>query len=124
MRALIMASGAGPDLSPHTDDRPVCMVEVKGRSILAHQVEAYRANGVDDIVVIAGHRHGAIEHPGVQVIHHEAHENETALMGLFSAGTLLTGEVIVSYGNIVFGPETVSGLLHDHACASPSIHRQ
>ena len=123
MKAIIMAAGSTPLISPHTDHGPLCMVELHGRSILEHQVDAYRANGIEDITVIVGSQYGTIDHPGTRVLLHDDDDHESGLMGLFSAGTYLTGEVVVSYGHIVFGPEMVSSLLHDHACASLAVDR-
>ena len=123
MRAFILAAARDTELDPLNQDRPRCMLKLKGRSILEHQVDAFVANGIEDIIVIGGRRHRGIEHPGVRVIPHEVHGDEATLMGMFSAGPLLTGEVLVSHGHIVFGPETVSGLLHDHACASLAVDR-
>ena len=47
MKAIIIAAGMGQRLRPYTADRPKCMVEIKGRSLLERQVDAYRAAGID-----------------------------------------------------------------------------
>ena len=45
--SIIVAAGMGRRLAPHTDDRPKCLVEVNGRSILERQLDAYRAAGIE-----------------------------------------------------------------------------
>ena len=55
MKAIIVAAGMGRRLSPYTDDRPKTLVEINGRSILARQVDAYRAAGVDEINIVRGY---------------------------------------------------------------------
>ncbi len=44
MKVIILAAGQGTRLRPLTDDRPKCMVEVNGRSIIERQLEIGRAS--------------------------------------------------------------------------------
>ena len=46
MKAIILAAGQGTRLKPLTDDRPKCMVEVNGRSIIERQLDIMRACGI------------------------------------------------------------------------------
>ena len=45
-RAVIIAAGSGKSLLPLTEDRPKCMLDIKGRTILERQVDTLRACGV------------------------------------------------------------------------------
>ena len=56
MYALIIAGGQGERLRPLTNDRPKPMVEVKGKPILAHQVDWLKQGGVTDVVMLCGYR--------------------------------------------------------------------
>ena len=53
-RAIIIAAGRGSRLENHTDERPKCMVEIAGRSIIDYQLDAFRSNGVTDLHIIRG----------------------------------------------------------------------
>src|SRR5262249_48201621 len=66
MRAIIVAAGMGRRLTPYTDDRPKCLVEVNGRSILDRQVEAYRMAGVDELVIVRGYQKERIQVEGAR----------------------------------------------------------
>ena len=55
MKAIIVAAGMGRRLSPYTDDRPKCLVEIKGRPLLLRQLEAYRQAGVSEFIIIRGY---------------------------------------------------------------------
>ena len=46
MRAIILAAGKGERLKPYTSDRPKCLVELAGRTLLDYQVEALAAAGI------------------------------------------------------------------------------
>ncbi len=55
MRAVILAAGMGTRLSPLTDACPKCLVPVGNKALVDHQIEALRAAGVDDIVLVIGY---------------------------------------------------------------------
>ena len=58
MKVIILAAGQGTRLRPLTDDRPKCMVEVNGTSIIERQLDIMYACGIEqkDITIIAGYR--------------------------------------------------------------------
>ncbi len=59
--AILLCAGLGSRLLPLTADRPKCLIEVGGRTILEHQIEALREAGVGDITVVGGYRFDRIE---------------------------------------------------------------
>ncbi len=56
MYALILAGGKGERLRPLTDTLPKPMAPLRGKPILAHQVEWLKEAGVTDVVFLAGYR--------------------------------------------------------------------
>jgi len=61
MRAVILAAGQGTRLLPFTRDHPKCLVPVEGKAILDHQLDALRANGIDEVFVVGGYCIGRLE---------------------------------------------------------------
>ena len=57
MRIIILAAGQGTRLRPLTDDRPKCMVEVNGTSIIERQLNTMHACGIKDenITIVCGY---------------------------------------------------------------------
>jgi len=53
-KAIILSAGQGSRLLPLTADRPKCLIEFSGRSLLAWQVEMLWAGGVRAIDVVTG----------------------------------------------------------------------
>jgi choline kinase len=107
MRAIIVAAGMGRRLAPYTDDRPKCLVEVNGRSILARQVDAYRAAGVDEIVIVRGYMKERIVVPGARYFENDAYRENNILQSLFYAEPAMEDGFLFSYSDIVFRPEVV-----------------
>ncbi|ABM61551.1 NTP transferase domain-containing protein [Halorhodospira halophila] len=112
MKAIILAAGQGTRLRPLTDDKPKCLVELAGKSLLDHQLDVLRAAGVDDIHVVAGYRADQLERPGF-TRHINERYAETNMVGtLFAAESVMTGEsdLIISYGDIVYEPRVLAAL--------------
>jgi choline kinase len=110
MRAIIVAAGMGRRLSPYTDDRPKCLVEIRGRTILARQIEAYRQAGVDEIAVVRGYRAEMIDLPGLRFFENPDFRTNNILASLFRAEEAMEGGFLFSYSDIVFRPEVTARL--------------
>ncbi|TCP55539.1 choline kinase [Tumebacillus sp. BK434] len=62
MRLVILVAGVGSRLRPLTDDRPKCLVEVGGQTILDRFLkQAVATNAFQEVVLITGYRHPQIE---------------------------------------------------------------
>jgi choline kinase len=111
VKAIIVAAGMGRRLSPYTDDRPKCLVEINGRSILARQVDAYRAAGVDEIVIVRGYMKEKISVPGARYYENDEFRTNNILVSLFYAEPEMADGFLFSYSDIVFRPEVVQQLI-------------
>jgi choline kinase len=54
--AILLCAGLGSRLLPLTADRPKCLIEVGGRTILEHQVAALRGAGAAGVTIVGGYR--------------------------------------------------------------------
>jgi choline kinase len=61
MRAIVLCAGRGQRLRPWTDDRPKCLLEIGGRTILERCLASLRGAGIEDILLVTGYRSGMIE---------------------------------------------------------------
>ncbi len=121
MRAVILAAGRGKRLGAYTGDRPKCLVELAGRSLLDRQLAALRAGGATDVAVVAGWHAERFDGTGLTVFRNERWAETTQVESLLAAGPWLrAGPVLVSYGDIVYSAATVRALAacpHDLAIA-------
>jgi len=111
MKAIIVAAGMGRRLAPYTDDRPKCLVEINGRAILERQIDAYRACGVDELVVVRGYRKDQIRIEGARTFDNDQFRENNILCSLFYAEPAMEGGFLFSYSDIVFRPEAVRAAL-------------
>ena len=110
-RAIVIAAGMGSRLEHHTTERPKCMVEVGGRSILAHQLHAFSENGIEDIHIIRGYLSERLVVDGATYHENDDFRRNNILFSLFCAESALEGEVLTTYSDIVYTPEVVRSAL-------------
>src|SRR3954468_9406486 len=109
MKAILIAAGMGRRLSPYTDDRPKCLVEVAGRTLLHRQIDSYRAVGVREFHIVRGYRghqlgEALADEPGVHFIENPDFARNNILGSFMYAAAAMDGGFFCSYGDIVYRP--------------------
>lgn len=112
MKAIILAAGEGTRLRPHTLDRPKCLVEVNGVSLLDRQLAVLAAESIRPIVLIGGYRAEMLKRPGVELRINPQYAETNMVWTLFCAETDIEGDVILAYGDIVYSREVLRALLN------------
>lgn len=109
--AVILAAGMGKRLLPYTADRPKCMLEVAGKTILDWQLNALRSVGITDVAVIRGYRGEAIQRPSLRFFDNPDYSRNNILGSLFCAEAALADGCVVSYSDILYRPDVLRKLL-------------
>ena len=102
LKSIILAAGQGNRLRPLTNEKPKCMVELFGKSLIEHQINAYTSCNISDINIVTGFRSDSITISNVRYFRNEHYEITNMVESLFCAEEILNGNVIVSYGDIIF----------------------
>lgn len=102
MKAIILAAGEGQRLRPLTEDKPKCLVELASKPILDWQIEVMRSCGIEDIVVVKGYQADKIVREDVRYYVNRDYDTTNMVMTLWCARDELEGEVLISYGDIVY----------------------
>ena len=55
-KTIILAAGIGSRLKPHTDNKPKCMLEIDGISLIDRQISVLRRNQINEIIIIGGYK--------------------------------------------------------------------
>lgn len=118
MKVIILAAGQGTRLRPLTDDRPKCMVEIKGKSIVQRQVETMKAVGIkeEDIYIVTGYRGDQLRKyfsdTRVNFFENVDFETTNMVCSLMCARSIMENDVLISYGDIVYTKEVLENILN------------
>ena len=119
-KAIVLSAGQGKRLLPLTADKPKCMIDVAGRSILARQVEALAQCGIRDIVVVVGFAAERVEdalpalaRPGfaIRTLPNPFFPVSDNLGSCFLARAEMTGPFVLLNGDTLFEAEVLRRLL-------------
>ena len=106
MKAIIVAAGRGRRLGPETAELPKCMVAVAGKPILHRQLEAMRAAGASEFVIVRGYLGERIQAPGfsLRFVENPQWPTNNILASLLFAAAEMNEDFLFSYSDIVFAP--------------------
>lgn len=110
LKVIILAAGQGTRLRPLTDDRPKCMVEVNGKTIIERQLDTMRACGIkeNDITIVCGYCSDVLKEKfagtDIHFIVNKEFDTTNMVWSLMCAKQLLVSEddIIISYGDIIY----------------------
>jgi L-glutamine-phosphate cytidylyltransferase len=116
-KAIIIAAGMGRRLQPYTDHMPKCLVPVRGKPMIVRQMEAFRAQGISEAVVIRGYRAEVLDQrraelgSGIQFVENTEFQTNNILQSLFKAADHLRGPLLLTYADIVFAHDVVEAVM-------------
>lgn len=111
-KVLIVAAGMGVRMKGHTEDKPKCMVEFSGKTLLQRQLDAYRDCGLNNISLVRGYKKEKIDIEGLTYYENSDFENNNILNSIFYGEDTIDGHVIIAYSDILFEGHVVERLLH------------
>ena len=117
-RMIILAAGEGQRLRPLTEDRPKCLVEVGGKPLIDWQIEIASRLGIRDIIVVTGHRAEQLKTRGHRRHHNPDYATTNMVETLWRARQEFHGEIVISYGDIVYEESVLQALLDSPAFIS------
>jgi len=115
MKAIIVAAGPGSRLMPITNERPKCLLDVAGQTILERALQALRENGIQNIVVVRGYAGHLINYPHVTYWHNPDFRKNNILRSLFYAEDEMDDAFLFSYSDILYSSEVVARLIDSEA---------
>ncbi|MGE8152737.1 phosphocholine cytidylyltransferase family protein [Pseudomonas vancouverensis] len=116
MKAIILAAGRGSRMKSLTDERPKCMVPLRGKTLLAWQLEALRGAGIEEIAIVTGYKRELLADQGLIEFHNPRWAQTNMVSSLACAQAWLEeGPCIVSYSDIFYSPTAVQSLMASQA---------
>jgi bifunctional UDP-N-acetylglucosamine pyrophosphorylase/glucosamine-1-phosphate N-acetyltransferase len=127
MKAVILAAGEGVRLQPITSTRPKHLIRVGGKPILEHCLDALKASGINEVIIVTHYMSDAIrqylgkgEKLGLKVEYVE----QAAVLGTGNAvGAVeahVDGDFVLVYGDLLFDADAVKNILQSYEVEKPA----
>src|SRR5258708_12925212 len=121
MKGIILAAGKGSRLNGTAGDKPKCLLEAGGVTLLERQIRALENAAVDDIVVVVGCQAERVRRacgPRVTCIENARFMETNSLYSLWTARALLYEGFVVLNCDVLFHPGLLDDLLVTHQDAA------
>ena len=113
MKAIILSAGQGSRLGHMVDDRPKCLIDFTGRTLLDRQLDTLEANGVHEAVVVTGFHDELVEQaiarrsggPAVRTVYNPFYKVADNTGSLYMAREELAGDCLVWNGDTLVSRE-------------------
>ena len=112
--AIILAAGRGSRLRPYTDDRPKCLIEIDGRTLIERQIESLADCGVSEVIVVIGYQADLVRRvvgSRVRYIENSQYRDTNSLYSLWLATEELRDGAVVINSDVLAAP-----LLFERLC--------
>jgi phosphoenolpyruvate phosphomutase len=113
--AIIAAAGFEKQLLPLIEDKPKCLLDIKGKTILDRQVGVLNECDIKEIALVRGYKKEAIALPNIRYYDNDRYEETGEVFSLFCAENELRGRTVVLYGDIIFDTTILEKLLKSPA---------
>src|SRR4051812_28387343 len=103
MRAFIMAAGVGSRLAAFSQQKPKCLLQIGGQTLLSRMLDVFASRGITDVTVVTGHRADLVRHEvgnRARCIHNPSYLSTNSIGSLWCARDLLEGDVLVTNGDL------------------------
>jgi L-glutamine-phosphate cytidylyltransferase len=126
MMGIILAAGEGKRLRPLTSGQPKCLVPFRKKPILSYILETFSACGIERKILVTGYRHEALSPwlgGGLEAVHNPDFASTNMVASLFCSESLWREDIIISYGDIAYGPEVLRKLMEHPSAISLTADR-
>ncbi len=109
--AIILAASRGRGMDELTRDRPKVMIPVAGKTVLRRLVDKFKAQGINDIMVVGGYHSEAIDVQGARTVVNDAWESSDELVSLSCALEAVADDTVLIYGDLLFRTYILNNLM-------------
>lgn len=118
MKGVILCAGLGLRLRPLAEDLPKCLLAFGGRTILERTLDDLGSAGIDEVVLVTGHREEMIRsfirlkgYRGVSFVRNPRYAETNTAYSLRLALETLDTDVFLANGDVLFDREILLDLL-------------
>lgn len=117
MKGIILAAGKGSRLNGTAGDKPKCLVEAGGITLLERQIRTLNRAGISDVVVVVGCQADRVRSAtgsSVTYVENSRFAETNSLYSLWTARALLYEGFVVLNCDVLFHPALLDALLATH----------
>ncbi len=121
VKAIILSAGQGRRLLPLTENLPKCLLPVADKPVLAWQIDALSAAGVDEIIIVAGFQISRIEallqaryaeQTSIRIVFNPFYEVADNLASCWLVREAMDSDFLLLNGDTVIEPALVAQVLN------------
>ena len=119
MKLIILAAGEGNRLRPYTEKLPKCLVNLKEKSLLSHQLSSINKCNIshDNIALVGGYKSELLERLSIKTFINPKYSSTNMVSTLFCAKDFMQPDedLVISYGDIVYEEKVLRTLMSSNA---------
>jgi UDP-N-acetylglucosamine diphosphorylase/glucosamine-1-phosphate N-acetyltransferase len=127
MKSVLLAAGEGVRLQPITATRPKHLIKVGGKPILEHCLDALKACGFSETVIVTHYMGDAIRQyfgDGRKLGLKIEYVEQAEMLGTGNAVSVVEpyadGDFVLVYGDLLFAPEAMKAVLNSYEAEKPA----
>lgn len=116
MQAVILAAGVGSRLRALSGGKPKCLVEIGGRPLIMHQLQALADHGVGPVICVLGYQADVVREvigDRADIVINERYEQTNSLYSLWLARDQVKGPFVLLNCDLIFDPDILDQLLEE-----------
>lgn len=111
MKAIILAAGRGSRMAGLTEEKPKCLVELRGKSLLQYQIDALGISPIEAIGIVTGYKNTLLQSYNLYEFHNKNWSTTNMVSSLESASEWLEkNDCIISYSDIFYDRSAIQKL--------------
>ncbi|MBT6230319.1 MAG: adenylyl-sulfate kinase, partial [Candidatus Scalindua sp.] len=115
VKAIIVAAGMGNRMNHLTEEKPKCMLEVGGKTILDRLIDNFLNCGILNINVVVGYKKEHFDDDRYQCFVNHDYENNNILHSLFYAEEAMNSGFLFSYSDIIYDEAVICQMLESNS---------
>lgn len=116
MQAVILAAGVGSRLQTLSGGKPKCLIDVGGKPLILHQLQALADHGVGPVTCVLGYKADEVREvigDRADVVINERFADTNSLYSLWLAREQIKGPFVLLNCDLVFDPDILDQLLEE-----------